>query len=59
MQRYKEDMNVHTAQSECATIGAVPGIISLDTAVALELEAQDEDGLSTFVEWTLRQLLMK
>ena len=38
MQRYKEDMDVHTAQSECATVGALPGIIALDTAVMLELE---------------------
>ena len=37
MQRYKEDMDVHTAQSKCATIGALSGIIALDTVVMLEL----------------------
>ena len=59
MQRYKEDMNVHTAQSECATIGTMSGIIALDTAVALELEADGEGDLSTFVNWSLRDLLTK
>ena len=58
MQRYKETMDVHTAQSECATVGALPGIIALDTAVMLELEPDGEDELSSFVEWTLRDLLM-
>ena len=57
IQRYKEDMNVHTAQSECATVGAVPGIIALDTKVVLELEPESEEGVSTFEEWSLRDLL--
>ena len=57
MQRYKEDMNVHTSQSKCATIGALPGIIALDTAVMLELEPESKEGTSTFEEWSLRDLL--
>ena len=57
MQRYKETMDVHTAQSECATVGALPGIIALDSAVMLELEPEEGD-LSVFEEWTLRDLLM-
>ena len=51
-------MDVHTAQSECATVGVLPGIIALDTAVMLELEPQEED-VNVFKEWSLRDLLMK
>ena len=59
MQRYKEDMNVHTPQSECATIEALPDIIALDTMVMLELEPEREEGISTFEEWSLRDPLTK
>ena len=44
MQRYKENMNVHTPQSKCATVGTLPEIIALDTAVILELEPESKEG---------------
>ena len=59
MQRYKEDMNVHTAQSACATIGIAQDIIALDEPVMLELEGEAEETLGTFVEWSPRDRLLE
>ena len=43
-------MTVHMAQSKCATVGTLPGIIALDTTVMLELEPEGKDGINTFEE---------
>ena len=58
VQRFKEDCDVHTAQSECATVGAIPGIIALDIKVTLEFKPEGEEGISDYEDWSLRDLLM-